>query len=126
MKQLSTDTRWPSGCAWTIGLLDRSPEQIQQLGVHFDRAEDDLDTLQTAVLYDRSVGLLRLLSRDHAPIRGVEVQVDASISRDRGLSALVRQLGLDRDALSWITEDPEYIGFRPQVAPAAAPVSAAL
>jgi hypothetical protein len=99
MKQLNTDTPWPSGCEWTVGLLDLSPAQLEESGIRFDRAEDDLDTLQAALLYDRTIGQLGLLCRDHAPIPGVEVLVDASISREGGLRALHRQLGIPADPI---------------------------
>ena len=113
MKLLNAETRWPSRCGWTVGLLNLSVGQMQTMGIQFDSAEDDLDTLQTAVLSDRSIGHLRLLSRDHAPMRGVEVQVDASISREQGFRALERQLQLGRDSMIWVTEDAEYVGYRP-------------
>ena len=111
MKQLNAETRWPSGCEWTVGLLDLSVEQMETMGIEFDSAEDDLDTLKTAVLSDRSIGHLRLLSRDHAPMRRVEVQVDASVSREQGFQALERQLQLVRDSMVRVTEDAEYVGY---------------
>lgn len=113
MKQLDAQKRWPSGCSWTVALLDRTVDQLRELGIAFDSGVEDLDSYRTAVLDDRYIGELRLFAGDHAPVPGVEIQVDAKISRDRGLSALRRQLGFGPESLTWITEEPKYIGFWP-------------
>jgi len=113
MKQLYAHTRFPSRCGWTVAFLDRTVEQLRDMGIAFESAADDLDSLQTALVEDPRIGQLRLLARDHSPMPGVEIQVDATVSRERGLAALKRQLDFGRDSLNWISEYRDYPGFSP-------------
>jgi len=113
VKQLYAHTRFPSRVGWTIALLDRSVEQLVELGIEFAVARDDLDSLKTALFEDRYIGQLRLLRYDRSPAQGIDVQVDATVSRERGLAALKRQLDFGRDSLNWISEYRDYPGFWP-------------
>ncbi len=105
MQQVTPLRYWPSGNGWTVGILDRLPSQLESVGIVFERDSDDLDSFRLAAIADEEIDQFWLFSRDHAPIQGTEVIVDAAMDRDTALDAVARQLGLQRDAYLWTSPD---------------------
>jgi hypothetical protein len=79
-----------------------SREQLERRGLCFQEGADDLDSFIAAPLMDEQVGEIWLLQRLHAPLPGFEVLVDAAVGRTAALQAMRRQLGLTREACSWL------------------------
>lgn len=101
--------RWPTGFPWTIGILDRTPDQLAATrGIEFSYSRDDLDDFLFASLSDSQIGDFRLFRHVGSPDQGLEVQVDTSVTQDSALNALFRVTGLDIRAFSWITPYRSY------------------
>lgn len=106
MKQVIPRSHWPSGISWTVGILDRTAEELAQAhGLTFEFGSDDLGAYSLAAILTNGVGEVWLFQRTDGPCTGTEFQVDAAVPRSRALRALKRELGCTSADLIWVTSD---------------------
>ena len=104
MKTGDPHALWPSGVGWTIGGLNLMPAEISRdFGLRFITVDDDLSPIEVAAVDDDDIGQFLLRRDQNGPAPGTDVEVDAAISRDDALAAVLRQMGLNTTAFEWIT-----------------------
>jgi hypothetical protein len=111
MKQVEPFPVWPSGEGWTVAVLRSSPATVaKRWRISFSDGADGLGPFKLAAIEEPAVGQIWLFAHSNAPVRGTEVVVDASVSRDDALAALWRELKIDVRSLSWLTQHQIHPG----------------
>jgi hypothetical protein len=122
--QVAPLERFPSGDAWTVGVLTQSPNELaERFGLSFEVGIDDLDSYKLAAIAEPQVGQFWLFAHDQAPFGGTDVMVDSAVSRDEALCAVWRALHLDVRAFAWLSPyEVQPSGRADSGAPPSAPV----
>jgi hypothetical protein len=104
VKQAQPYAVWPRGQGWTVAILRATPEEFARRNhLRFEEGCDDLDAYDLAALADGEVGQVWLFRHRRSPEAGTELQVDTSSSRDDGIAAARRLLGISPDDLTWVS-----------------------
>jgi hypothetical protein len=104
VRQVAPVDVWPSGGAWTVGLLELTPAQLaERFALDFESGSDDLDGYKLAAVGEPQVGQFWLFSHDRTPVPGTEVMVDMATDRETALASVWLALRLDTRAFSWVS-----------------------
>jgi len=102
---VESEITWPSGGCWTIGILSRTPAQLDgsEIPLAFIQGADDLDHYLAARVFDEQISWFLLFRHVGSPSAGTEVKVDIGVKRGEGLLAVSRCLRLDIRDFEWVT-----------------------
>ena len=96
---------WKSGKDQTVGVLRSEPDELAKThGLVFVDAHDDLDSLKEAVVDLSSGGQVLLVRYRGNQSPGTEVWADSDADAAETRSELLRELGLDASAFSWVPD----------------------
>ncbi len=110
---------------WPVADLDKSVQDLEALGLHFERGLDNLGDIEYSEVEDTPVGLVLFAFHLQYPASGIGVEVDCTIPSSAVFSWLESRFGITAADYLWRTEvelEPSLAWYRenPPLLPALA------